>query len=92
MGETFHRSAGKRRASHQSTEHELEDQVNEWANMTGFLCALGGVCLQRRSPRPTVNAAPTSSNSGAIDRKSNVISFELIKLRLVTIHLFDLFV
>lgn len=33
-----------------STEHELEDQVNEWANMTGFLCALGGVCLQRKSP------------------------------------------
>jgi hypothetical protein len=33
-----------------STEHELEDQVNEWANMTGFLVALGGVCLQRKSP------------------------------------------
>ena len=33
-----------------STEHELEDQVNEWANMTGFLLALGGVCLQRKSP------------------------------------------
>ena len=26
---------GKRRASHHSTEHEQEDQVNEWANMTG---------------------------------------------------------
>ena len=24
IGEPFHRSAGKRRASHQSTEHELE--------------------------------------------------------------------
>ena len=31
---TFHRM-GKRRASHHSTEHEQEDQVNEWANMTG---------------------------------------------------------
>ncbi|XP_046387119.1 neurofibromin isoform X3 [Ischnura elegans] len=50
----FHRGMGKRRASHQSSEHELEDQINEWANMTGFLCALGGVCLQRKSssPRP----------------------------------------
>lgn len=29
--------------------------------MTGFLCALGGVCLQRKSPsRPTVS---TSSHS-----------------------------
>ncbi|XP_023719668.1 neurofibromin isoform X2 [Cryptotermes secundus] len=52
--ESFHRSAGKRRASHQNSEHELEDQINEWANMTGFLCALGGVCLQRKSPsRPS---------------------------------------
>ena len=32
---TFHRM-GKRRASHHSTEHEQEDQVNEWANMTGL--------------------------------------------------------
>lgn len=47
--ESFHRSTGKRRASHQNSEHELEEQINEWANMTGFLCALGGVCLQKRS-------------------------------------------
>ncbi|XP_021368387.1 neurofibromin-like isoform X2 [Mizuhopecten yessoensis] len=33
---------------HANTEHELEDQLNEWANMTGFLCALGGVRLQNR--------------------------------------------
>lgn len=39
--EPFHRSMGKRRASHQNSEHELEEQINEWANMTGFLCALG---------------------------------------------------
>lgn len=49
QSDTFYRM-GKRRASHHSTEHELEDQVNEWANMTGFLLALGGVCLQRKSP------------------------------------------
>lgn len=48
---------GKRRASQHnfltasSTEHELEDQINEWANMTGFLLSLGGVCLQSKSPR-----------------------------------------
>ncbi|KAF7274462.1 hypothetical protein GWI33_012883 [Rhynchophorus ferrugineus] len=48
--EPFHRSVGKRRASHQNSEHELEkEQINEWANMTGFLCALGGVCLQART-------------------------------------------
>ena len=49
QAEAFHRM-GKRRASHHSTDHELEDQVAEWANMTGFLVALGGVRLQRKSP------------------------------------------
>ena len=29
----------------------LQDQLNEWANMTGFLCALGSVCLQNKSHR-----------------------------------------
>lgn len=56
--ESFHRSAGKRRASHQNSEHELEEQINEWANMTGFLCALGGVCLQRRSPSRPLSGPP----------------------------------
>ena len=55
--DSLHRSVSKRRASHQSTEHELEDQINEWANMTGFLCALGGVCLQRKSPSTKTNIA-----------------------------------
>jgi len=48
--EPFCRSNVKRRAAHQNSEHEVEEQINEWANMTGFLCALGGICLQRRSP------------------------------------------
>lgn len=48
--ESFCRSTGKRKTAHQNSEHEIEEQINEWANMTGFLCALGGVCLQRRSP------------------------------------------
>jgi neurofibromin 1 len=53
---------GKRRASHQpflsisSTEHELEDQIYEWANMTGFLLAMGGVCLQRNKSPAEVRA------------------------------------
>ncbi|XP_050702406.1 neurofibromin-like, partial [Eriocheir sinensis] len=52
ISDSFHRTVCKRRPSHQSTEHEMEiqDQVNEWANMTGFLCALGGVCLLGKSP------------------------------------------
>lgn len=45
--EIFHRAIGKRRASHQSSEHDLEEQINEWANMTWFLLSLGGVCLQK---------------------------------------------
>ncbi|KAH7956150.1 hypothetical protein HPB52_006508 [Rhipicephalus sanguineus] len=61
--ESLHRTIGKRRASHQSTEHELEDQVNEWANMTGFLCALGGVCLQRRSPSSSSRALVPATRS-----------------------------
>lgn len=46
--EMFYRGIGKRRASHQSSEHDLEEQIGEWANMTWFLLALGGVCLLKR--------------------------------------------
>ncbi|XP_065165550.1 neurofibromin isoform X2 [Atheta coriaria] len=73
--EPFHRSMGKRRASHQNSEHELEEQINEWANMTGFLCALGGVCLQRKSPsRPTLTGSSHSSSSITISSLSSVSS------------------
>ncbi|XP_063221252.1 neurofibromin isoform X4 [Bacillus rossius redtenbacheri] len=72
--EPFHRSMGKRRASHQNSEHELEDQINEWANMTGFLCALGGVCLQRKSPsRPATMLGPSSVSTLDM-RKSAMLS------------------
>lgn len=48
-----------------------KDQINEWANMTGFLCALGGVCLQKKSPaRMTV----TSSSLGLETRKTSMLS------------------
>ncbi|KAL0113512.1 hypothetical protein PUN28_012574 [Cardiocondyla obscurior] len=57
--EPFCRGNIKRRAAHQNSEHEVEEQINEWANMTGFLCALGGVCLQRCSPtRPPYDIFP----------------------------------
>ncbi|CAL8136053.1 unnamed protein product [Orchesella dallaii] len=67
----FHQR-GKRRASHHSSDHDLEDQINEWANMTGFLCALGGVCLQRKSPArlPLSSSSTLSLNS----RNSSVLT------------------
>ncbi|CAH0561866.1 unnamed protein product [Brassicogethes aeneus] len=74
--EPFHRSTlvGKRRASHQNSEHELEEQINEWANMTGFLCALGGVCLSRKSPsrQPLSASSHCSISSITINSLSNV--------------------
>lgn len=59
--EIFHRAIGKRRASHQSSENDLEEQINEWANMTWFLLSLGGVCLPR--PRPLLHHRMTQSAS-----------------------------
>ncbi|XP_015174332.1 PREDICTED: neurofibromin isoform X7 [Polistes dominula] len=56
--ESFHRSTAKRRPSHQNSEHELDEQINEWANMTGFLCALGGVCLQKRCSNRLLSGLP----------------------------------
>ena len=63
QAEMFHRSMGKRRASHQSSEHDLEEQITEWANMTWFLLALGGVCLQRPKPAVTKNVQPINSSN-----------------------------
>ncbi|XP_055375510.1 neurofibromin [Condylostylus longicornis] len=61
QAELFHRGMGKRRASHQSSEHDLEEQILEWSNMTWFLLALGGVCLQR--PRNTRQLLQSQNNS-----------------------------
>ncbi|XP_077293081.1 neurofibromin 1 [Arctopsyche grandis] len=85
--ESLPRMTGKRRSSHQSSEHDLEDQINEWANMTSFLCALGGVCLQRKSSsRPIVQthtstlscltlSSVTSLHGGLLDtRKCSVLA------------------
>ncbi|KAK3767382.1 hypothetical protein RRG08_049749 [Elysia crispata] len=56
-----------------NTEHELEDQLNEWANMTGFLCALGGVRLSNKSQK----VGSTMSISGLTmdgSRKSSLMT------------------
>ncbi|XP_034936145.1 neurofibromin isoform X2 [Chelonus insularis] len=71
--ESFHRTVGKRRASNQNSEHELEEQINEWANMTGFLCALGGVCLQKKSPSKPISTGMIPS----LDLKKNSIKQQL---------------
>lgn len=44
----------------------------EWINMTGFLCALGGVCLQQRStPGPATYSPPMGPTA---ERKHSMIS------------------
>uniref|UniRef100_A0A3Q2XZV9 Neurofibromin 1 n=1 Tax=Hippocampus comes TaxID=109280 RepID=A0A3Q2XZV9_HIPCM len=54
-----------------STDRVLSQQ-QEWINMTGFLCALGGVCLQQRStPGPATYSPPMGSMS---ERKHSMIS------------------
>lgn len=63
-GGTLHRTVSKRRtSSYYTTDHEVEDQFNEWVNMTGFLSSLGGITLQNKSP------PPGSGNTTILDRK-----------------------
>ncbi|XP_036370881.1 neurofibromin isoform X2 [Octopus sinensis] len=46
----------RRKPTHHGTsDHELEDQLNEWVNMTGFLCALGSVALQNNTNRSNLS-------------------------------------
>ena len=71
QNESIHRNVLKRRTSQHSTEHELEDQLNEWANMTGFLCALGGVCLQWKS---SSNKSNLNSGNLSDSRKFNILN------------------
>lgn len=48
------------------------DSLQEWINMTGFLCALGGVCLQHRS---NAGLATYSPPMGPVnERKGSMIS------------------
>ncbi|XP_048119775.1 neurofibromin isoform X1 [Alosa alosa] len=52
-------------------KNKVEDG-QEWINMTGFLCALGGVCLQRRNtPAPGTYSPPMGPLS---ERKGSMVS------------------
>lgn len=64
QAELFHRGVGKRRASHQSSEHDIEEQITEWTNMTWFLLALGGVCLIKRRQQVVAAQAATQAGHG----------------------------
>ncbi|XP_067288572.1 neurofibromin isoform X3 [Pseudorasbora parva] len=55
--------------SHPKTK--LEDG-QEWINMTGFLCALGGVCLQQRNTPALATYSPPMGTLN--DRKSSMVS------------------
>ncbi|XP_053279341.1 neurofibromin isoform X6 [Pleuronectes platessa] len=53
-------------------KNKADDGQQEWINMTGFLCALGGVCLQQRStPGPATYSPPMGPMS---ERKFSMIS------------------
>lgn len=61
--DAFHRNISKRRASHQSNELHLDSCLNEWTNMTGFLCSLGGVCLEPPTKKTTSSTNKSLSQS-----------------------------
>ncbi|XP_040192600.1 neurofibromin isoform X2 [Rana temporaria] len=74
--ESLHKTIVKRRMSHVSGGGSIDladtDSLQEWINMTGFLSALGGVCLQHRS---TVGLVTYSPPMGPVnERKGSVIS------------------
>nr|XP_033778429.1 neurofibromin isoform X3 [Geotrypetes seraphini] len=74
--ESLHKTIVKRRMSHVSGGGSIDlsdtDSLQEWINMTGFLCALGGVCLQHRS---NAGLATYSPPMGPIsERKGSMIS------------------
>uniref|UniRef100_A0A8C8CWI9 Neurofibromin n=1 Tax=Oncorhynchus tshawytscha TaxID=74940 RepID=A0A8C8CWI9_ONCTS len=55
-------------------KNKVEDgQVKEWINMTGFLCALGGVCLSQRS-KPCGPAAYSPPMGPMSERKYSMVS------------------
>lgn len=70
LGETIRL---RRKPTHHGTsDHELEDQLNEWANMTGFLCALGSVALQNKSHRSNLAQSPSMPGC-SMSRKSSLM-------------------
>ncbi|XP_048468774.1 neurofibromin isoform X1 [Rhincodon typus] len=74
--ESLHKTIVKRRMSHVSGGGSIDladtDSLQEWINMTGFLCAIGGVCLQHRINPNLVTYSPPM---GPItERKGSMIS------------------
>ncbi|KAF4012121.1 hypothetical protein G4228_003606 [Cervus hanglu yarkandensis] len=74
--ESLHKTIVKRRMSHVSGGGSIDlsdtDSLQEWINMTGFLCALGGVCLQQRSNSGLATYSPPMGPIS--ERKGSMIS------------------
>ncbi|XP_039612599.1 neurofibromin isoform X2 [Polypterus senegalus] len=75
--ESLHKTIVKRRMSHVSSgggsvDLSDTDSLQEWINMTGFLCALGGVCLQHRSNPGLATYSPPMGPVN--ERKGSMIS------------------
>ncbi|KAF7244323.1 Neurofibromin [Varanus komodoensis] len=74
--ESLHKTIVKRRMSHVSGGGSIDlsdtDSLQEWINMTGFLCALGGVCLQYRGSTPFPSYSPPMGPVS--ERKGSMIS------------------
>ena len=60
----------------------VQDHVSEWANMTGFLCALGSVALLNRQMR---SSAPPADRNSTESRKSSVFQQETEKSSLALV-------
>ena len=66
---------GKRRAGAvQSSEHDIEDVLHEWANMTGFLCALGSVWLPIKN-RPGPQGIPADTRRTSMEPVSSDLHY-----------------
>ncbi|XP_034995137.1 neurofibromin isoform X3 [Zootoca vivipara] len=76
VAESLHKTIVKRRMSHVSGGGSIDlsdtDSLQEWINMTGFLCALGGVCLQHRSSAGFATYSPPMAPVN--ERKGSMIS------------------
>ncbi|KAG8451956.1 hypothetical protein GDO86_003952 [Hymenochirus boettgeri] len=74
--ESLHKTIVKRRMSHVSGGGSIDlsdtDSLQEWINMTGFLSALGGVCLQHRGNVGLITYSPPMGPIN--ERKGSVIS------------------
>uniref|UniRef100_A0A4W3I9K3 Neurofibromin n=1 Tax=Callorhinchus milii TaxID=7868 RepID=A0A4W3I9K3_CALMI len=74
--ESLHKTIVKRRMSHVSGGGSIDltdtDSLQEWINMTGFLCAIGGVCLQHRSNPGLATYSPPMGPVS--ERKGSMIS------------------